>query len=92
MKQNKEMTEIADAQQDSFLNFCFCLHSTSPLDSIRILKAEARNILFRDKNVFRDGNIRYFQIKNLGLGVCEIKLRPIGKIGTVLVKTFENNS
>lgn len=78
-----------NAVQNSMLNFCFCFHTTPPTDSIRMKRSEAQSIVLLNKSIVRDGNVRYFQIKDLGLGICEVKLRPIGKVNTFVVKTFE---
>ena len=61
----------------------------NPNASIRTNKYTAKSILFNNESLIVGDNIRYFAIKDLGLGVCEIMLRPVGKVNTFVVKTFE---
>ncbi len=61
----------------------------NPNASIRTNKYTAKSMLFNNESLIVGDNIRYFAIKDLGLGVCEIMLRPAGKVNTFVVKTFE---
>ena len=61
----------------------------NPNGAIRTNKYTAKSMLLGNESVIVGGNVRYFAIKDLGLGVCEIMLRPVGKENTFVVKTFE---
>lgn len=58
----------------------------------RVEKHIAEILLFRNISVFVGGNVRYYQIKHIGLGVYEIKLRPEGKVNTYMVDSWEPHS
>lgn len=62
---------------------------TSPL---RVPKAVAAEWLLKNRSLLRGGNLHYLAIKDLGLGVCMVKLRPLRKVGTYAVKEFEAHS
>lgn len=61
----------------------------NPNASIRTNKYTAKSMLLNNESMIILGKVRYFAIKDLGLGVCEIALRPEGKTNTFVVKTFE---
>ena len=44
----------------------------------RVLKEVAKEFLLRNESTIIGGNVRHYQIKDLGLGVCEIRLLPLG--------------
>ena len=62
---------------------------TSPL---RVPKSVATEWMLKNRNLLRGGNRHYLAIKELGLGVCMVKIRPLGKVGTYVVKEFEAHS
>ena len=78
------MTEI-DKEITNVKNTLVCV----PFSSVRVMKPVATELLRRNDTLIFNGYVRYFQIKNLGLGVCEIRLRPISKINTFTVKDWE---
>lgn len=64
------------------------------IPSCRITEASARWFLLTNKSRIVNGNVRFYQMKHLGLGIYEVRLLPVGKKETVLVevwKTVENN-
>lgn len=78
-----------DIMADAKLSYI--LIDTPPNDTttMRVEKKVATRWMLGNKCVVKHGNVRYLQIKDLGLGVCEVALRPIGKVNTFVVKTFE---
>ena len=56
--------------------------------SVRVDRRIAKQWLLDNQSIVLGGNIRYLRIKDLGLGVCEVRLREIGEVGTFMVKTF----
>jgi hypothetical protein len=61
--------------------------------SVRVTEESARWFLLINKSRIIGGEIRYYQMKHLGLGIYEVRLLPPGKKDTVLVeiwKTVEN--
>jgi hypothetical protein len=60
--------------------------------SIRVDKSAAKRWMVEDRSILRYGNRHYLAIKELGLGVCMVKLRPLRKVGTYVVKEFEAHS
>lgn len=60
---------------------------TNSSDFIRVDEGTARRwLLFNKYSLFADGNIRYLSIREIGLSVCEVKLRNVGEKNTILVK------
>ena len=57
--------------------------------TMRVEKKTATRWMLENKCVVKNGLLRYLQIKDLGLGVCEVMLRPFGKVNTFAVKSFE---
>ena len=57
--------------------------------TVRTTKAVAEELLIENASVIKGGNVRYFQIKNIGFSVFEVKLRDIGKVNTFLNKDWE---
>ena len=69
-------------------------HFVTPpvLDSnygVRYDKRHGSRWMLENKSIIRHGTVRYLQIKELGLGVVEVRLRPEGKINTFVVKEWE---
>lgn len=63
-------------------------------ESVRVTMESARHFLLKNKRRVVNGNVRYYQIKHIGLEVYEVRLLPVGKKATVLVevwKTEENS-
>lgn len=74
-------------------NLVNLLDGNSSLTSVRVLEDSARWFLLSNKSRIIGGNVRFYQMKHLGLGVYEVRLLPVGKKETVLVevwKTVEN--
>lgn len=62
-------------------------------ESVRVTTESARHFLLNNKRRVVNGNLRFYQMKHLGLGVYEVRLLPVGKKDTILVevwKTEEN--
>jgi len=57
--------------------------------TVRTTKTVAEELLLENASVIKGGNVRYFQIKNIGFSVFEVKLRGIGKVNTFLNKDWE---
>jgi hypothetical protein len=57
--------------------------------AVRTCKEIATELLLDNVSIIRGGNIRYFQIKHIGLGVYEVKLRDDKLINTYLVENWE---
>ena len=57
--------------------------------AVRTCKKIATELLLDNVSIIRGGNIRYFQIKHIGLGVYEVKLREINHINTFLVENWQ---
>ena len=57
--------------------------------SVRVESKIAKEWLLNNQSVIIHGDIRYLRIKELGLGVCEVRLREIGEINTFVVKTLD---
>lgn len=60
------------------------------IKGIRVPIWVAKEWLLANKSFIQDGNVKYLQIKNLGLGVCEIRTRPVGCRNTYMVNEWEN--
>lgn len=57
--------------------------------SVRTNKATAMALLLENDSVIKGGNVHFFTLKHLGLGVYDVKLRQHGKINTCIVDAFE---
>ena len=57
--------------------------------AVRTNKKIALELLLNNESTVKDGCVRYFQIKDIGLGVYEVKLRESGKINTYKVDSWE---
>jgi hypothetical protein len=84
------MKEKVPSYDESRVNGLFCMDET-----IRVSRESANKFLYENKCRIIGGNIRFYQIKHIGLDVYEVRLLPIGKGngGTILVnvwKTDEN--
>lgn len=56
------------------------------LEWVRVPQKLARTLLLGNSSMISKGSIYYFQIRNLGLGVCEVCLAPLGAKETRMVK------
>lgn len=65
------------------------VNASTETATMRVLKKVATAWMLENKSVVKNGNRRYLQIKDLGFGVAEVMLRPIGKVNTYSVKIFE---
>lgn len=82
------MKEKVLSYDESRVNGLLCMDET-----IRVTRETANNFLYENKCRIIGGNVRFYQIKHVGLDVYEVRLLPVGKEGTVLVnvwKTVEN--
>lgn len=61
---------------------------TGSAQSVRIETKLAKKWLLANKSVITGATLRFFQIRNLGLGVWEVALLPKGYRGTLMVKKF----
>ena len=57
--------------------------------TVRTCKEIATELLLDNVSIIRGGNIRYFQIKHIGLGVYAVKLRDNNRVNTILVEDWE---
>ena len=57
--------------------------------TVRTCKEIATELLLNNMSIIRGGNIRYFQIKHIGLGVYAVKLRDNNRVNTILVEDWE---
>jgi hypothetical protein len=55
---------------------------------LRVVKKLAQEWLLMNESVIYKGNLHHFQIKDLGLGICAIRLLPKRFTVTCLVKQF----
>jgi hypothetical protein len=65
------------------------LNRYNAVTAVRTTKEIATELLMDNGRIIRGGNIRYFQIKHIGLGVYEVKLREINHINTFLVENWQ---
>ena len=79
------INELID-EENKILYFAY----SSEYESIRVPREIAKNWLLKDKSIIRRGNVRYLQIKDIGLGICEVKLRKDSYKSTVCVTEFED--
>lgn len=56
------------------------------LEWVRIPQSVARQLLLNNSSLICGGNVFYFLIRNLGLGVCEVCKAPLGAKETRMVK------
>lgn len=75
-----------DAEIDAHLNAWMV--SDNILDA-RFEKRHGTRWMLENKCVIKKSCNRYLQIMDLGLGVIEVRLRPAGKCGTIVVKKWE---
>lgn len=59
---------------------------TNSSDFIRVDEGTARRWLLFNKYKFSDGKVQFLSIREIGLSVCEVKLRNVGEKNTILVK------
>lgn len=84
--------KLNEAELDDSRLSKFVQQSESEYVSFRFPTKTGTRWMLENKSLIKGGNVRYLQIKNLGLGVVEIRLRPIGKKGTFVVKEWEKVS
>ena len=65
------------------------LNRYNGVTAVRTTKEIAWDLLMNNESIIRDGKIRYFQIKHIGLGIYYVKLRDIDHINTFLVENWE---
>jgi len=58
-------------------------------DTIRVDKKVAKKWLLENKSVIFNGSIYFLAIVDLGLGVCAVRLRPLQKRSTQVVKVWD---
>ena len=86
----KEIDEQLEYQQADAALLQVACRGKPPMvtNTLRVKKKIATKWLLENKCVVVDGNVRYLQIRELGLGICEVDLQPIGKVNTFVVKSF----
>ena len=57
--------------------------------AVRTNRELATELLLNNTHLIKNGQVRYFQIKDIGLGVYEVKLREAGKVNTFMVTEWE---
>lgn len=65
------------------------IHINGSIICARITKDIAKEYLFLNKGMIKNGDIYYYAIKHIGLDVYEIKPRPLGKYNTYIVDSWE---
>ena len=75
-----------DAEIDARLNVWMM---SDNIDARRFEKRHGTRWMLENRSVVKAGTVRYLQIMDLGLGVIEVRLRPAGKVGTIVVKKWE---
>jgi transcription antitermination factor NusA-like protein len=65
------------------------LNRYNGVTAVRTTKEVATELLLDNVSIIRDAKIRYFQIKHIGLGVYDVKLREIDYVNTSLVENWE---
>jgi hypothetical protein len=55
-------------------------------------KEVAKKWLLENKSIILGGNVWFLAIKDLGLGICEVRLRPASKRNTYVVKEWEKHA
>ena len=65
------------------------LNRYNGVTAVRTTKDVATELLMDNVSIIRGGNIRCFQIKHIGLGVYEVKLRDNNRVNTILVENWE---
>jgi hypothetical protein len=55
----------------------FSEHQNANAVRVRLLESDAQYLLLYDVSVTVKGTVRYFYIRQMGLGVCEVGLAPI---------------
>ena len=58
------------------------------VSDLRVVKKLAQEWLLMNESVVYNGNVHHFQIKDLGLGICAVRLLPKRFTVTCLVKLF----
>ena len=79
-----------DSEQVS-INTTKLILSFNPHVTVRIRTSTASHLLLQNESVKVQGEKRYFVMKDLGLGVCEIGLRAPGKINSYMAQDKEWN-
>jgi hypothetical protein len=64
--------------------------SSSILDIVRVPEEVAREMLLHNENVINTNVVYYFQIKQIGLGICAIRLLPHNIRLTILLNQTES--
>lgn len=57
--------------------------------TFRVPKKIASGWMLENKTVITHGKVHYLAIKDLGLNVCEVGLRPGNKVNTFMVKNLQ---
>jgi hypothetical protein len=65
------------------------LNRYNGVTAVRTTKDVTTELLMDNVSIIRGGNIRCFQIKHIGLGVYEVKLRDNKRVNTILVENWE---
>jgi hypothetical protein len=60
----------------------------SDTQDVRVTKKIAQEWLLMNESIIFKGNVHHFQIKDLGLGICAVKLSPKRFKTTCMVKEF----
>lgn len=73
--------------QDSNYTYPLAALSNNARD-LRVVKKIAQEWLLMNQSVIFNGNVHYLQIKDLGLGICAVRLLPKRFKKTCLLKEF----
>lgn len=82
-------TRKEDIDQQSAYHYLRDL-CVNPDDQVtyRTTKKIASAWLLENKSIIRNATVRYLAFKDLGLGVVEFGLRPVGKVNSYTVKSM----
>lgn len=80
---------VADLK--SYLVSAPMVNERGSISGVRTTKEIAHEFLLENESIIKGGNVYYFAIKHLGLNVYAIKLRPKGKVNTIIVDAFEKH-
>lgn len=90
MKTTEEKIDGKTRQEWEAFLIPFVKHIAPQEDTtLRVPEKIARIWLLENWNHIVGGVVRYIQIKKIGLGVVEIKVRPVGKKNTFVVTLWE---
>ena len=83
------MTKYRREQEEEKEYLCQLYSSDTDTRGFRVPVRIAKKWLLENKSFILRGNVHYLAIKNLGLGICEVRRRPVGRINTFIVNAWD---